>query len=167
MRDGAAKGKIERFFRNVRESFLCRKLELSNLDSLNRQFTAWVEDEYNCSVHSTIQMKPIDRFGLDLKRIKFLAISEATDEIFFVEESRSVKADNTFPLKNIRFETPADLANRQIQVRFDRKHFDHNKVIVYYKQQRIGHARPVDFVANDRPPRPSTNTPETNENMNN
>ena len=98
-------------------------------------------------------MKPIDRFGLDLKRIRFLALSDATDEIFFVEEDRSVRADNTFPLKNIRFETPADLANRKIQVRFDRKNFDPNKVIVYYKGQRIGPARPVDLIANDRPPR--------------
>ena len=99
-------------------------------------------------------MKPIDRFGLDLKRVKFMPISDSSEEIFFVEEDRSVKADNTFPLKNIRFEAPADLANRKIQVRFNRKHFDPNHVIVYYKQQRIGSARPVDFVANDRPPKP-------------
>jgi transposase InsO family protein len=156
VRDGAAKGKIERFFRNVRESFLSRNLDLSSLDALNKAFTLWVEDEYNSKTHSTLQMKPIDRFGLDLKRIRFIAISEATDEIFFVEEDRSVRTDNTFPLKNIRFETPADLPNRKIQVRFDRKNFAPNKVIVYYKGQRIGPARPVDLIANDRPPRPSS-----------
>lgn len=161
IRDGAAKGKIERFFRNCRESFLSRNLDLSSLDALNKAFTLWVEDEYNSRTHSTLQMKPIDRFGLDLKRIRFLALSEATDEIFFVEEDRSVRADNTFPLKNIRFETPADLANRKIQVRFDRKNFAPNKVIVYYQGQRIGPARPVDLIANDRPPRqPAPN--ETN-----
>jgi hypothetical protein len=104
-------------------------------------------------------MKPIDRFGLDLKRIRFLAISEATDEMFFVEETRSVRPDNTFPLKNIRFEAPADLANRKIKVRFDRKNFDANKVIVYYKDQRIGPARPVDFVANDRAPSAASSPP--------
>jgi len=150
IRDGAAKGKVERFLRNVRESFLARNLDLSSLDALNKAFTLWVEDEYNSKTHSTLQMKPIDRFGLDLKRIRFLALSEATDEIFFVEEERSVRSDNTFPLKNIRFETPADLANRKIQVRFDRKNFAPNRVIVYYKLQRIGPARPVDFIANDR-----------------
>lgn len=153
IRDGAAKGKIERLFRTVRDQFLSRNLDLSSLESLNKAFTLWVEDEYNSRVHSTLQMKPIDRFGLDLKRIRFLAVSEATDEIFFVEENRSVRADNTFPLKNIRFETPANLPNRKILVRFDRKNFDPNKVIVYYKDQRMGPARPVDFIANDRPPR--------------
>ena len=31
VRDGAAKGKVERFFRRVRYQFLCRKLDLSSL----------------------------------------------------------------------------------------------------------------------------------------
>ena len=139
VRDGAAKGKIERFFRTVREDFLSRNLDLSSLETLNKSFIVWVEDEYNSRTHSTIQMKPIDRFGLDLKRIKFMPLSDASEEIFFVEEVRSVRADNTFFLRNIRFESPSDLANRKIQVRFNRKLFDPNKVVIYYKQQRLGH----------------------------
>jgi transposase InsO family protein len=156
LRDGAAKGKIERFFRTVRESFLSKTLDLSSLEALNRAFTAWVEDEYNGHTHSVIQMKPIDRFGLDLKRIRFLPVCEANDELFFIEEDRLVRADNTFFLKNVRFEPPADLHNRQIQVRFDRKNFGSGKVIVYYKNNRIGPARIVDFTANDRPPHEAT-----------
>ncbi len=157
--DGAAKGKVERWFRTVRDQFLARNLDLSSLEALNKAFTLWVEDEYNSRTHSTLQMKPIDRFGLDLKRIRFLALSAATDEIFFVEEDRSVRPDNTFPLKKIRFEATAGLANRKIQVRFDRKNFDPNKVIVYYKGQRIGPARPVDFIANDRAPGAASRPP--------
>ena len=45
VRDGAAKGKIERFFRTVREQFLCRTLDLSSLEALNRQFIQWVEEQ--------------------------------------------------------------------------------------------------------------------------
>jgi len=152
VRDGAAKGKIERFFRTVRETFLERNRDLSSLEALNKAFISWVEDEYNSKVHSTLQMRPIDRFGLDLKRIRFLPVCEANDEIFFIEEERLVRADNTFSLKNIRFEPPAELHGRQIRVRFDRKNFGANKVVVYYKDQRIGPARPVDFAANDRFP---------------
>jgi len=157
VRDGAAKGKIERFFRTVREEFLERNLDLSSLDALNKAFTAWVEEEYNCRVHSTLQMKPIDRFGLDLKRIRFLPVCEANDELFYLEEDRLVRADNTFSLKKIRFEPPADLHDRQIQVRFDRKNFSPDRVVVYYKAQRIGPARPVDFTANDRFPHSEQN----------
>jgi len=150
VRDGAAKGKIERFFRTVREGFLSRQLDLSSLDALNRAFISWVEDEYHQREHSSLGMKPIDRFGLDLSRVRFLPPSDMNDELFFVEHDRKVLADNTFSLKNTRFEAPRDLRNRKVQIRFDRLNFD--RAIVYYKGERMGEARPVDFVANDRKP---------------
>ena len=64
VRDGAAKGKVERFFRTVRDQFLARDLDLSSLDSLNRQFTQWVEEQYNAQVHSILGMSPLDRYAL-------------------------------------------------------------------------------------------------------
>jgi transposase InsO family protein len=150
VRDGAAKGKIERFFRTVRMSFLTRQLDLSSLEALNRAFTAWVENEYHQNEHSSLGMKPIDRFGLDLGRIRFLPPSDVNEELFFVEQDRTVLADNTFSLKNTRFEAPCDLRNRKVQIRFDRLKFE--RAIVYYKGERMGEARPVDFIANDRKP---------------
>ena len=150
VRDGAAKGKIERFFRTVRMSFLSRQLDLSSLEALNRAFVSWLEDEYHQREHSSLGMKPIDRFGLDLSRIRFLPPSEVSDELFFVEQDRTVLADNTFSLKNTRFEAPRDLRNRKVQIRFDRLKFD--RAIVYFKGERMGEARPVDFIANDRKP---------------
>jgi transposase InsO family protein len=156
VRDGAAKGKIERFFRTVRESFLTRALELCSVEALNRQFTRWVEDEYNAKTHSSLGMRPIDRFGLDLRRIRFLPPSEVTDELFFVEQDRTVLADNTFSLKAVRYEAPRDLRSRKIQVRFDRKR--KSRVVVYFKGERQGDARPVDFVANDRRPATASST---------
>ena len=92
----------------------------------------------------------LDRFGVDLSRIRFLPPNEANDELFYVEESRVVKNDNTFSLKGIRFEAPRHLPNRKIQVRFDRSHF--GRVVVFYKGQRMGEARPVDYTGNDRKP---------------
>ncbi|MCK5923255.1 MAG: DDE-type integrase/transposase/recombinase, partial [Methylococcales bacterium] len=109
VRDGAAKGKVERFFRTVRMSFLTQALDLSSVDTLNAQFSDWVESEYNARVHSVLKMKPIDRFGLDLDRVRFLPPNQANDEFFFVEESRKVLKDNTFSLKARRFEAPRDL----------------------------------------------------------
>jgi transposase InsO family protein len=157
VRDGAAKGKIERFFRTVRMSFLTRQLDLSSIESLNRAFTAWVEDEYHQSEHSSLGMRPIDRFGLDLSRIRFLPPGDVNDELFFVEQDRTVLADNTFSLKNTRFEAPRDLRSRKVQIRFDRLNFD--RAIVYFKGERMGEARPVDFVGNDRKPSRKPVTP--------
>ena len=77
--------------------------------------------------------------------------NEANDELFFVEEERHVRADNTFSFKSVRLESPRHLPDRTIQVRFERKHPTH-RVIVYYKGERMGQARPLDPVANDRKP---------------
>ena len=88
VRDRAAKGKIERFFRTVRDQFLARDLDLSSPDSLNRQFTHWVEEHYNAQVHCVLGMSPLDRFALDRKWLRFLPPNGTNDELFFVEEER-------------------------------------------------------------------------------
>jgi putative transposase len=166
VRDAAAKGKIERFFRRVRDQFLVQKLDLSSLDALNRQFNHWVENDYNALPHDAIGMKPIDRFGIDLARVRFLAPSEHNDELFYAEALRKVKKDNTFSFLGRRYETPVDLRDKEIQLRYDRPRHDRRRndipmssdaspavaspaaVIIYHKGQRIGAARLLDAVAN-------------------
>lgn len=146
VRDAAAKGKIERFFRRVRDQFLVRNLDLSSLGQLNKQFTHWVEHEYNPVEHSTLGMKPIDRFGVDLSRVRFLSPSEDTDELFYAEAIRTVKKDNTFSFQGDRYETPIDLRGKKIQLRYERHR--RGAVVVYDKGRRIGQARLLDAVAN-------------------
>lgn len=146
VRDAAAKGKIERFFRRVRDQFLIRNLDLSSIETLNRQFTDWVEQDYNASVHSTLGMKPIDRFGVDLSRIRFLSPSQDTDELFYAEATRTVKKDNTFSFQGKRYEAPMDLRGKEIELRYERHR--QGTVIVYTKGRRIGQARLLDAVAN-------------------
>lgn len=153
VRDGAAKGKIERFFRTVRDQFLARDLDLSCLETLNRQFTQWVEEHYNAQVHSVLGMSPLDRFALDRKWVRFLPPNEANDELFFVEEERHVRADNTFAFKSLRWEAPRHLPDRTIQIRFQRSQ-SAARVVVYYKGERMGEARLLNPVANDRKPLP-------------
>ena len=164
VRDGAAKGKIERFFRTLRDQFLSRALDLSSLDVLNRQFIHWVEEHYNAQKHSVLEMTPLDRFALDRSRVRYLPPNQANDELFFVEEDRTVRADNTFSFKSVRFEAPRHLPERTIQIRFERKR-PTQRVIVYYKGERMGEARPLDLVANDRKPSPERANPTTQENQ--
>jgi len=159
IRDGAAKGKIERFFRTVRDNFLLRKLDLTSLRKLNDQFRVWVEEEYNASVHSTLQMKPIDRFAMDLKRIRFLDPVDFNEELFFFEQDRCVRKDNTFQVRNVRYEAPRDLAGRKIQVRFNRANL--TRIVVFYKNERMGEASVLDFYANDRASIRTTNKGNT------
>jgi putative transposase len=147
VRDAAAKGKIERFFRRVRDQFLVKKLDLSSLEALNREFTHWVENDYNAAPHDAIAMKPIDRFGIDLARLRFLPPSEHNDELFYAEADRKVKKDNTFSFAGRRYETPVDLRDKKIQLRYDR-HRGAAAIIVYHKGERMGSARLLDAVAN-------------------
>jgi len=151
VRDAAAKGKVERFFRTVREQFLCRQLDLASLATLNAQFTRWVEDEYHDTLHSTLGMKPVDRFALDLARVKFLAPGQANDELFYSEATRTVKADNTFSFAGRRHEAPRDVRSRAIVVRHDPNDAA-APLVVYLGADRLGEARALNPVLNDRAP---------------
>jgi transposase InsO family protein len=151
VRDAAAKGKIERFFRTVREHFLGRQLDLSSLSALNAQFLRWVEDEYHDTVHSTLGMKPVDRFALDIARIRYLPPGQANDELFYSEATRTVKADNTFSFGGRRYEAPRDVRSREILVRHDPVD-PQAPLVVYLGPDRLGEARPLLPVLNDRMP---------------
>ena len=146
VRDGAAKGKIERFFRGFRDRFLVQHLEFKSLEKLNDKTHEWIENEYNHQKHSSIQMTPVDRFTLDHSRIHFLTDDEYTQEIFFVEESRKVSKTNLFSINSNKWECPVDLREKQIQVRFDRN--NKHRFIVYFNGNRMGEATPVNLVYN-------------------
>jgi hypothetical protein len=143
IRDGAAKGKIERFFRGFRDRFLTQHLNFESLESLNDKTHHWIENHYNTQYHSGIQMIPLDRFNLDRERLVFLTDDETTEEVFFVEASRKVSKTNLFSINNQKHECPVDLREKKIQVRYDRTR--HDRFIVYFNEQRMGEAMPLDL----------------------
>ena len=152
VRDGAAKGKIERFFRGFRDRFLVQHLEFTSLNELNEKTHEWIENEYNSKNHTGIQMVPIDRFNLDHNHIKFLTDDEYTEEVFFIEENRKVSKTNVFSINSQKWECPVDLREKQVQVRYDRTRRD--SFIVYFNDKRMGKASLLDlhFNANQRNP---------------
>lgn len=154
IRDGAAKGKIERFFRGFRDRFLTLHPSFASLDELNRLTHEWVEGEYNAKFHSAIGMTPIDRFNLDRNRVKFLTDDAFSAEVFFVEENRKVSKTNVFSINSQRYECPVDLRDKTIQVRYDRTRRD--RFVVYFNGQRMGEATALDLVANARLRMPAT-----------
>lgn len=146
IRDGAAKGKIERFFRGLRDRFLTQHAHFDSLEDLNHKLHDWIENEYNSKYHSGIQMVPIDRFNLDISRINYLHDNEYSEEIFFIEETRKVSKTNVFSINSMQFECPVDLRGKAIQVRFDRHR--RNRFIVYFNEQRMGEATPLNYLTN-------------------
>jgi putative transposase len=143
VRDGAAKGKIERFFRGFHDRFLTQHHEFTSLEQLNQLAQKWIEEEYNAKHHSGIQMVPIDRFNLDRARIQYLTDDTYSAEVFFVEEDRKVSKTNVFSINSKRFECPVDLREKTIQVRYDRNCRD--RFVVYFGNQRMGDATPLDL----------------------
>ncbi len=154
VRDGASKGKIERFFRTVRDQYLTQNLDsISCLAELNAHFTRWVEDVYHAREHSTLGMRPLDRFGMDLSRIRHFGPSAYNEELFHLETTRKVRIDNTLSFQNIRYEAPRDLRGKTITLRYSRfSEGSQQNPIAYHDGERLGAIEPVDFVANDRRP---------------
>jgi transposase InsO family protein len=143
IRDGAAKGKIERFFRGFRDRFLVQHLEFKSLDELNDKTWDWIENDYNSKNHTGIQMIPLDRFNLDRDRIHFLTDDEYNEEVFFIEETRKVSKTNVFSINSRKYECPVDLRNKSIHVRYDRSKRD--RFIVYFADKRMGEASLLDL----------------------
>jgi len=146
VRDGAAKGKIERFFRSFRDRFLVQHPEFKSLKEMNILTQNWVENEYNLQHHSGIQMIPIDRFNLDIERVNFLLDDEYSEEIFFIEVDRMISNTNTFSIYNTRYECPVDLRGKKTQVRCDRNRRD--RFVVYFNDRRMGEASLLDLHQN-------------------
>ena len=121
VRDAAAKGKIERFFRTVRTRFL-DPLQIegmpADLDALNRAFRAWVETHYNGSVHSAHGQTPLTRWVEGARKLRTLNADEA-DNHFLFETLRTVHKDGTFSLNALRFETDWTLSGQRVLLRYE------------------------------------------------
>lgn len=112
------RGKIERWFRYVRENFLASLLDgerKEKLDLLNHHFAEWIE-EYNNRVHGTTKQTPYERYraGLECARP---APKELID-YFRAVEFRKVKKDRTIRLHGQILEAPVNLIDRQVELRF-------------------------------------------------
>ena len=154
VRDGASKGKIERFFRTVRAQYLAQNLDhISSIEELNDHFTRWVEYTYHTREHTTLGMRPLDRFGLDLNLIRHLNQCDFNQELFYLETTRKVRIDNTFNFQNIRYEAPRDLRKKTITILYSRfTGSSQTHPIGYFQGERLGQCLPIDYIHNDRKP---------------
>lgn len=157
VRDAAAKGKIERFFKTVRDQFLDLQWAVEKtrtLERLNRCFGAWVE-QYNNRPHSALDCSPLEKWLRSPRPPRLLTDHLHADELFLLEVQRTVKNDGTFWLGGNRYETLYSFARKKVTVRYDA--FDPTRVHVYHQEQYLGVARPLDIAANDGVPRDKGN----------
>jgi transposase InsO family protein len=141
------RGKIERFFRSVREQFLNnldRKQTLT-LEELNERLWAW-RDLYHRTEHSSLGTTPLLRWQRDIEHIRQLPPATDFRRLFFHRLDRLVRRDCTFQLHNRFYEGPPHLAGETIEARFDP--LDPAVVEIYFQGKPEGTARLVDPVVN-------------------
>jgi putative transposase len=146
------RGKIERYFRSLREQFLANledKLSLS-LGELNERLWAWIDQVYHPSEHAGLQTTPLLRWQRDIERVRQLPPDTDLRRLFFYRRDRLVRRDSTFLLHQHFYEAPAHLAGQTIEVRFDP--LDLSQVEIYFQGQAQGRARIVDPVLNAQLP---------------
>jgi transposase InsO family protein len=153
------RGKIERYFRSVRQQFLNNldpKQTLS-LAELNDRLWAWIDNAYHRSEHSALATTPLMRWQRDIEQIRQLPPATDLRRLFFYRLNRLVRRDSTFLLHNRFYEAPPQLAGETIEVRFDP--LDGAEVEIYFQGERQGAARPVDPVINAQLPSAKTPAP--------
>ena len=144
------RGKIERFFRSVREQFLSGldPKALLSLDQLNERLWHWLDTVYHRREHSALQTTPLLRWQRDIAQVRQLPPATDMRRLFFHRVDRLVRRDSTFLLRHRFFEAPPYLAGKKIEVRFDP--LDLAQLEIYCAGKPEGAARPVDAVVNGR-----------------
>lgn len=116
--DSPSRGKIERFFRTVRQKFLSMLRLPESIDDLNEAFELWLQDEYHRHMHYGINTRPLDRFMDDIKNTPAKRISqEELDTAFEMTLQRHVKNDSTVSVGGVLYECPTEFIGKKIEIR--------------------------------------------------
>lgn len=142
------RGKVERFFRTVREQFLVEiagdgrpsGTRAADLAELNRLFDAWVQAGYHRAVHSETGEPPLSRWAKGIPRPLPLPSPAQLREAFRWSERRTVKKTATVSLHGNLYQVDASLVRCVVELVFDP--FDLTDIEVRHKGQPAGKAVP-------------------------
>jgi len=168
------RGKIERFFRTVREQFLVEVADTSAADladkqlspaaallELNALFTAWVEGVYHHQVHSETGQTPLARWDDGWQRAghgPIMPSADALTEAFLWSALRTVTKTATVSLHGNTYQVEAALAGRKVELVFSP--FNLEVIEVRHRGQSFGRAVPHHITRHTHPKaRPETPEP--------
>ncbi len=153
VRDAAAKGKIERFFRTVRNKFL-EPFRITGLpktvDELNSQFWNWLETDYHNTIHTGIDTEPIQKWLLSSHKIRLIPDDKRYSSFLFHAE-RKVKKDGTIHLNSKIYETHFTLSGKKVDVEYDV--INDLGVYISYEDKDYGKATILNKQVNNKLPR--------------
>jgi len=151
--DSPSRGKIERFFRTVRDRFLPGVQNGVSLEEINEAFWLWLKEDYHHKLHTGIKERPIDRYSVSLEKASIRRLSKSElDEIFLLRHERIVNNDSTISFKGAIYEAPAAYIRQRIEIRHTID--DPEELYLYDNNIRVGAIKLVDKKENARTFRP-------------
>src|SRR6266699_1580193 len=146
------KGKIERFFRTVRDGFLVelteeRAARIPDLAELNKLFTAWTETVYHVRVHSETGHAPLARW--EAGGPFPLPAQADLAEAFRWSEWRTVSKTALVSLHGNQYQVDPALARRRVELVFDP--FDLTVLFVRRDGKDAGTATPHHLTRHSHP----------------
>jgi putative transposase len=148
------KGKIERFFRTVRDQFLVEvtgeaAAAISGLAGLNKLLAAWVETVYHLTPHSETGMPPLRRWQQGIPSPLALPSPAQLREAFLWSEHRTVTKTATVSLHGNTYQVDQLLAGRKVELVFDP--FDLTGIEARHRGQSFGTAVPFTIGRHSHP----------------
>ena len=122
------RGKIERFFRTVRDQFLVEFAgrgdaadgsPAAEIAELNRLFSAWVAAGYHRAVHSETGQPPLQRWAAGIPNPLPLPSPDQLREAFLWSERRAVKKTATVSLHGNLYQVDPSLVGLTVELVFD------------------------------------------------
>lgn len=149
------KGKIERWFKTVRSSFLSH-YKAATLSDLNKAFECWLDEDYQQKAHSATGQTPFERFT---SKMHCLRSAPANLKDYFRKVvRRTIANDRTVTIDGRLYEGPVGLIGKRVELLYHQDNPD--QVEVRYKNESYGMIRPVDIHINSRVKRDKNNNPQ-------
>ena len=138
----SSKGKVERFWRTLGDSFLpeLRALPVTTLDELNQFFWAWLEQGYHHRMHREIDDTPAHRFAHSPGELRWVDL-QALNQAFLWTEERKVDKTACVSFQGNTYEVDPQLVRQKVLLRFDP--FDLRSIQVWRGTMRYADAVPA------------------------
>jgi putative transposase len=146
------KGKIERWFKTVRTSFL-PGFKGNTIDDLNEAIDLWIEDIYHRRKHGSTGQTPFERFTSNLECIR-----KAPDDLenhFRKVARRKVANDRSIAFQGRLYEAPVSLIGKRIELLYHENDLD--QIEVKSKGKSYGIVRLINLHVNCRVKRDENN----------
>jgi len=149
------KGKIERWFKTIRSSFL-PLFKGTGLFQLNEALTSWVNNSYHKRIHGATGQTPFERF---IGKMHCLRGAPADLKDYFRKVARrTVSKDRSVTLEGRLYEAPVALIGKHVELLYHGS--EPESVEIKYQNKSFGLIRVVDIHLNCRVKRDKNNNPQ-------